>query len=232
MRRRPHGRGQASLYDHARPAAPASLWPDLERRQRNRLEDAALQSDPGLNMSLSGLTNIGHDVGGFHGPSPGPELFCRFVEFCALWPRMVMNPGRPAAPSTRPGLHPTSCHKCAPSWISPQPAALSLLPDVARGGGRCAAGAPAVVGFCGGHDRRRKSRMPSCSVAISDSTRLDEGATTRSVYLPAPSRRAGTTGMTGRHSRWTDRHGSGTAGPAAAVRPRRRDQCRSKTKTG
>ena len=23
--------------------------------------------------------------------APGPELFCRFVEFCALWPRMVMN---------------------------------------------------------------------------------------------------------------------------------------------
>lgn len=45
----------------------------------------------GLNMSLSGLFNIGHDVGGFHGPSPDPELFCRFAEFCALWPRMVMN---------------------------------------------------------------------------------------------------------------------------------------------
>jgi alpha-glucosidase len=45
----------------------------------------------GLNMSLSGLFNIGHDVGGFHGPSPSPELLCRFTEFCALWPRMVMN---------------------------------------------------------------------------------------------------------------------------------------------
>lgn len=45
----------------------------------------------GLNMSLSGLFSIGHDVGGFHGPTPDPELFCRFNEFCALWPRMVMN---------------------------------------------------------------------------------------------------------------------------------------------
>ncbi|POR55235.1 glycoside hydrolase family 31 protein [Bosea psychrotolerans] len=45
----------------------------------------------GLNMSLSGLFSIGHDVGGFHGPTPGPELFVRFNEFCALWPRMVMN---------------------------------------------------------------------------------------------------------------------------------------------
>ncbi|UZF92970.1 glycoside hydrolase family 31 protein [Bosea sp. NBC_00550] len=45
----------------------------------------------GLNMSLSGLFSIGHDVGGFHGPTPGPELFVRFNEFCSLWPRMVMN---------------------------------------------------------------------------------------------------------------------------------------------
>lgn len=35
----------------------------------------------GLNMSLSGLFSIGHDVGGFHGPTPGPELFVRFNEF-------------------------------------------------------------------------------------------------------------------------------------------------------
>ncbi len=45
----------------------------------------------GLNMSLSGMFSIGHDVGGFHGPTPGPELFARFNEFCSLWPRMVMN---------------------------------------------------------------------------------------------------------------------------------------------
>lgn len=45
----------------------------------------------GLNMSLSGMFSIGHDVGGFHGPTPNPELFVRFNEFCALWPRMVMN---------------------------------------------------------------------------------------------------------------------------------------------
>ena len=45
----------------------------------------------GLNMSLSGMFSTGHDVGGFHGPTPGPELFVRFNEFCSLWPRMVMN---------------------------------------------------------------------------------------------------------------------------------------------
>ncbi len=60
----------------------------------------------GLNMSLSGLFNIGHDVGGFHGPVPGPELFCRFVEFCALWPRMVMNSWKPDGTVNTPWMHP------------------------------------------------------------------------------------------------------------------------------
>ncbi|MGJ4931783.1 TIM-barrel domain-containing protein [Bradyrhizobium sp. HKCCYLS2038] len=60
----------------------------------------------GLNMSLSGLYNIGHDVGGFHGPSPGPELLCRFVEFCALWPRMVMNSWKDDGNFSTPWMHP------------------------------------------------------------------------------------------------------------------------------
>ncbi|MBS7697436.1 MULTISPECIES: glycoside hydrolase family 31 protein [unclassified Chelatococcus] len=60
----------------------------------------------GLNMSLSGLFNIGHDVGGFHGPVPGPELFCRFVEFCALWPRMVMNSWKDNGTVNTPWMHP------------------------------------------------------------------------------------------------------------------------------
>jgi alpha-glucosidase len=60
----------------------------------------------GLNMSLSGLFSIGHDVGGFHGPTPGPELFCRFNEFCALWPRMVMNSWNDDGVVNLPWMHP------------------------------------------------------------------------------------------------------------------------------
>ncbi|GLR83384.1 TIM-barrel domain-containing protein [Bradyrhizobium iriomotense] len=61
----------------------------------------------GLNMSLSGLFNIGHDVGGFHGPRPTPELLCRFVEFCALWPRMIMNSWNDDGSVTLPWMHPS-----------------------------------------------------------------------------------------------------------------------------
>ena len=56
-------------------------------------------------MSLSGMFNIGHDVGGFHGPSPNAELFCRFVEFCALWPRMVMNSWKDNGIVNLPWMH-------------------------------------------------------------------------------------------------------------------------------
>ncbi|AMJ59787.1 glycoside hydrolase family 31 protein [Bosea sp. PAMC 26642] len=60
----------------------------------------------GLNMSLSGMFSIGHDVGGFHGPTPGPELFCRFNEFCALWPRMIMNSWNDDGVVNLPWMHP------------------------------------------------------------------------------------------------------------------------------
>ena len=40
----------------------------------------------GLNMGLSGMFNIGHDVGGFAGPSPDAELLVRWLQVppCAV----------------------------------------------------------------------------------------------------------------------------------------------------
>jgi alpha-glucosidase len=60
----------------------------------------------GLQMSLSGLFNVGHDVGGFFGPLPGPELFLRWVQACALNPRMVMNSWKANNASNLPWMHP------------------------------------------------------------------------------------------------------------------------------
>lgn len=60
----------------------------------------------GLNMSLTGMFNIGHDAGGFHGPSPGPELLVRFVEFCSFWPRFVMNSWNDDGVTTLPWMYP------------------------------------------------------------------------------------------------------------------------------
>ncbi len=37
------------------------------------------------------MFNIGHDVGGFAGPSPEPELLVRWLQAGLLHPRFVMN---------------------------------------------------------------------------------------------------------------------------------------------
>jgi alpha-glucosidase len=59
----------------------------------------------GLQMSLSGMFNIGHDVGGFYGPIPEPELFLRWVQACSLNPRMVMNSWKAGNVSNVPWMH-------------------------------------------------------------------------------------------------------------------------------
>jgi alpha-glucosidase len=60
----------------------------------------------GLQMSLSGLFNVGHDVGGFYGRIPDAELFVRWVQACALNPRMVMNSWKEGGVSNVPWMHP------------------------------------------------------------------------------------------------------------------------------
>jgi alpha-glucosidase len=60
----------------------------------------------GLQMGLSGMFNVGHDVGGFYGPVPEPELFLRWVQACALNPRMVMNSWKTGNVSNLPWMHP------------------------------------------------------------------------------------------------------------------------------
>ncbi|MEY4077525.1 MAG: hypothetical protein RIQ69_1895, partial [Pseudomonadota bacterium] len=60
----------------------------------------------GLQMSLSGMFNVGHDVGGFFGPLPESELFLRWVQASCLNPRMVMNSWKPGNASNLPWMHP------------------------------------------------------------------------------------------------------------------------------
>ncbi len=45
----------------------------------------------GLGLSLSGMPCTGHDIGGFTGYKPSPELFVRWVQNAALHPRFAMN---------------------------------------------------------------------------------------------------------------------------------------------
>jgi len=60
----------------------------------------------GLNMSLSGMFNTGHDVGGFHGPAPEAELLVRWVQNGAFSPRFIMNSWKADGQVNTPWLHP------------------------------------------------------------------------------------------------------------------------------
>lgn len=45
----------------------------------------------GLGLALSGVSNSGHDIGGFAGPRPSPELFVRWVQAGVLMPRFSIH---------------------------------------------------------------------------------------------------------------------------------------------
>lgn len=45
----------------------------------------------GLGLALSGISNSGHDIGGFTGPAPSPELFVRWVQFGIFNPRFSIH---------------------------------------------------------------------------------------------------------------------------------------------
>lgn len=60
----------------------------------------------GLTMSLSGMFNTGHDVGGFFGPVPDPELLVRWVQNGAFSPRFIMNSWKPDGVFNSPWLRP------------------------------------------------------------------------------------------------------------------------------
>ncbi|GEN89602.1 glycoside hydrolase family 31 protein [Oceanobacillus sojae] len=44
-----------------------------------------------LGLSLSGIYNFGHDIGGFSGPKPDPELFLRWVQCGVFYPRFSIH---------------------------------------------------------------------------------------------------------------------------------------------
>ena len=60
----------------------------------------------GLTMSLSGMFNTGHDIGGFAGPTPDAELLARWMQSAALNPRCIMNSWKADGRTNVPWLHP------------------------------------------------------------------------------------------------------------------------------
>ena len=66
----------------------------------------------GLQMALSGMFFTGHDVGGFAGPVPDPELLVRWFQSGLLHPRFVSNSWKACGTVTSPWVHPSVAHLC------------------------------------------------------------------------------------------------------------------------
>lgn len=60
----------------------------------------------GLGMSLSGIPNIGHDVGGFYGPAPDPELLVRWVQCGIFHPRFTIHSWNTDGTVNEPWMYP------------------------------------------------------------------------------------------------------------------------------
>ncbi|SMB87648.1 alpha-glucosidase [Pasteurella testudinis DSM 23072] len=60
----------------------------------------------GLGMSLSGLYNVGHDVGGFSGNKPDPELFVRWVQNGVMHPRFTIHSWNDDKTVNEPWMYP------------------------------------------------------------------------------------------------------------------------------
>ena len=60
----------------------------------------------GLGMSLSGLYNVGHDVGGFSGDKPEPELFVRWVQNGIFHPRFTIHSWNDDKTVNEPWMYP------------------------------------------------------------------------------------------------------------------------------
>jgi alpha-glucosidase len=140
----------------------------------------------GLQMSLSGMFNVGHDVGGFFGPVPDPELFLRWVQACSLNPRMVMNSWKAGNVSNLPWMHP----EVAESVKAAIELRYRLMPYLWACFEAASRDAVPII-------RPTFYNFPDDSICLNDcddfmlgqnllvAPVVEEGARTREVYLPA-----------------------------------------------
>ena len=60
----------------------------------------------GLGLSMSGVSNIGHDIGGFAGPAPSSELLVRWVAFGVFMPRFSIHSWNDDGTVNEPWMYP------------------------------------------------------------------------------------------------------------------------------
>ncbi|KAG0168501.1 hypothetical protein DFQ28_000981 [Apophysomyces sp. BC1034] len=60
----------------------------------------------GVGAGLGGVGMYGHDVGGFAGPRPNPEMFVRWVQQGIFWPRFCIHSNNSDQTVTEPWMYP------------------------------------------------------------------------------------------------------------------------------
>jgi alpha-glucosidase len=60
----------------------------------------------GLGLALSGVSNTGHDIGGFSGPAPDAELLARWAGFGIFMPRFSIHSWNDDGTVNEPWMHP------------------------------------------------------------------------------------------------------------------------------
>lgn len=143
----------------------------------------------GLGLALSGVSNIGHDIGGFAGPAPSPELLVRWVAFGVFLPRFSIHSWNDDKTVNEPWMYPQITSQIASLiklryrlipylyellWQSTQAYEPVLRPTFAE--------------FP--NDRRCYAECDDMMIGSSllVAPAVDEGQTERTVYLPAGAR--------------------------------------------
>jgi alpha-glucosidase len=60
----------------------------------------------GIGLALSGISNVGHDIGGFSGPAPSAELLLRWVQFGIFLPRFSIHSWNDDKSVNEPWMYP------------------------------------------------------------------------------------------------------------------------------
>lgn len=81
----------------------AQTWSGDNRTAWKSLRYNARQS---IGLALSGVSNSGHDVGGFSGPAPSPELLLRWVQAGILMPRFSIHSWNDDGSVNEPWMYP------------------------------------------------------------------------------------------------------------------------------
>jgi alpha-glucosidase len=139
----------------------------------------------GLSMSLSGMFNVGHDIGGFAGPVPDAELLVRWVQSGAFSPRFIMNSWKPGGEVNTPWLHPGAL-PIIRDWIRFR---YRLLPYLYTLCGRAARfGEPILRPTFYEFEKDDRAFEDSDDFLVGPNllvaSVVEPGATTRAVYLP------------------------------------------------